>query len=297
MSVAFPRKPVFQGRLWAVVAVLIAILSVQAGAAFAKQLFPRIGAEGTTALRQLFATLALLVVFRPWQGLPDRAHWRVLALYGALLGVMNLTFYMGIARVPLGVGVAIEFLGPLSVAIFNSRRWSDAVWVACAIGGLAILLLAKGEMAGRLDLIGCFWCLVAGVCWGSYILVGQNVSHRVEGGKAVAIGMAVSTVFTLPVGMVAAGASMWSAAVLPVGAFVGVLSSAIPYTLEMLALKHIPAKTFGLMMSLEPAVAALLALVILSERLTVWQWLAVGLVILASAGSSLTARQGVPAQA
>lgn len=291
MSFGLPRRSL------AVVAVLISILSVQAGASFSKHLFPVIGAEGTTALRQLFATLSLLLVFQPWRGIPDRKHWRVLALYGGLLGVMNLSFYLGIARVPLGVGVAIEFLGPLVVAIFTSRRWSDAVWVACAVAGLAILLLAKGEMAGRLDPIGCAWCLVAAVCWGSYILVGQKVSGRVAGGQAVAIGMAVSTLFTLPVGMVYAGPSLWSVNILPWGVLVGILSSAIPYTLEMLALKHIPAKTFSLMMSLEPAVAALMAFLIIGERLTLWQWLAVGLVILASAGSSLTARQGNAATA
>lgn len=291
MSFVLPRKSL------AIVAVLISILSVQAGASFSKHLFPVIGAEGTTALRQLFATLVLLVIFRPWQGLPDRGHWRILAIYGGLLGVMNLSFYLGIARVPLGVGVAIEFLGPLAVAIFTSRKWSDALWVACAIGGLVILLTAKGDVAGRLDPVGCVWCLVAAVCWGSYILVGQKVSNRVAGGKAVAIGMAVSTLFTLPIGMACAGVSLWSANILPWGVLVGILSSAIPYTLEMLALKHVPAKTFSLMMSLEPAVAAVLAFVILGERLTAWQWLAVGLVILASAGSSLTARQGVPATA
>jgi inner membrane transporter RhtA len=291
MSFIFPRKTL------AIVAVLISILSVQAGAAFSKHLFPVIGAEGTTALRQVFATLILLLLFRPWRGAPDRGHLRLLALYGGLLGVMNLSFYLGIARIPLGVGVAIEFLGPLSVAIFTSRRWSDALWVACAIAGLAILLLAKGDLAGRLDPIGCLWCLIAAVCWGSYIIVGQKVSGQVEGGKAVAIGMAISTLFTLPVGMAFAGPALWSPAILPWGLAVGILSSAIPYTLEMLALKHIPAKTFSLMMSLEPAAAALLAFVILGERLTAWQWLAVGLVILASAGSSLTARQGVSATA
>ncbi len=291
MPVKLPRQTL------ATIAVLISILSVQAGASFSKHLFPIIGAEGATALRQLFATLILLVLFRPWRGLADRQHWPILVLYGGLLGVMNLSFYLGIARVPLGVGVAIEFLGPLAVAILTSRRWSDGVWVACAVAGLAILLLAKGELSAALDLVGCAWCLVAAACWGAYIIVSQKVSGRVDGGKAVAIGMAVSTTFTLPVGMVFAGAAMWAPNMLLWGTFVGVLSSAIPYTLEMLALKHMPAKTFSLMMSLEPAAAALLAFVILAERLTPWQWLAIGLVILASAGSSLTARQGVSATA
>jgi inner membrane transporter RhtA len=210
---------------------------------------------------------------------------------------MNLSFYLGIARVPLGIGVAIEFLGPLAVAIFTSRRWADALWVACTVAGMSILLFSKGDLSGGLDPLGCIWCLVAAVCWGSYIIVGQKVSGRVDGGKAVAIGMTISTLFTLPVGMVFAGATIWRPDILMWGAAVGLLSGAIPFTFEMLALKHLPAKTFSLMMSLEPAAAALLGLVILGERLTSWQWLAIGLVILASAGSSLTARQGVPATA
>ena len=274
----------------AVIAILISILSVQAGASFSKHLFPLIGAEGTTALRQLFSSLVLLVLFQPWKGLPDRKHWFIVCLYGAILGVMNLTFYMGIARVPLGIGVAIEFLGPLAVAIMGSRRPSDFIWVACALAGLLVLLPWNGT-GQTIDMVGALWCLVAGVCWGVYIIVGQKVSDRVHGGKAVAIGMTFSTLFTLPIGMVVAGASMWSSAILPWGIGVAILSSAIPYSLEMMALKHMPAKTFGLMMSLEPAAAAFLAFLIIGEKLTPLQWLAIALVIIASAGSSLTAKR------
>ncbi len=275
-----------------VVAVLISILSVQAGASFGKHLFPVIGAEGTTALRQVFSTLVLLLFFQPWRGGPERKHWGIVALYGVILGVMNLTFYMGIARVPLGIGVAIEFLGPLAVAIFSSRRLSDFIWVGCALAGLVILLPWNG-VGQALDMTGVFWCLIAGVCWGAYIIVGQKVSDRVHGGKAVALGMLISTLLTLPIGMAHAGAMLWSPQVLPWGIAVAILSSAIPYSFEMMALKHIPAKTFSLMMSLEPAAAALLAFVILAEKLTLMQWLAIGLVIVASAGSSLTTRRAV----
>lgn len=277
-------------RTLSVAAVLIAILSVQAGASFGKYLFPVIGAEGATALRQTFATLVLLVLFQPWREVPPKRDWPLLALYGSILGTMNLTFYLGIERVPLGVGVAIEFLGPLAVAIFSSRRLSDFLWVGCAVAGLLILLPWQGS-GHALDPTGVVYCLIAGVCWGSYILVSQKVGDRVHGGKAVAIGMAISTLFTLPIGIAHAGAELWSLQVLPWGIAVAVLSSAIPYTCEMLALKHIPAKSFGLMMSLEPAVAALLAFVILAEKLTAMQWLAVGLVIAASAGSSLMTRR------
>ncbi len=283
-------------KLLAIIAILISIVSVQAGASFSKHLFPIIGAEGTTALRQLFATIVLLAWFRPWTGGPERKHWGIVVLYGAILGVMNLTFYMAIARIPLGIGVALEFIGPLAVAILASRRWSDFVWVACAVAGLALLLPLRAGMTA-LDPIGVAWALVAALCWGVYIIVGQKVSDRVHGGKAVALGMLFSTVFTLPIGMVHAGAGLWSWSVLPWGLGIAVLSSAIPYSFEMMALKHIPAKTFGLMMSLEPAVGALLGLVILSEHLSLWQWLAIGLVIVASAGSSLTAKRAAEAVA
>ena len=277
-------------RLLAVVMVLASIVSVQLGGSFAKFIFPAVGAEGTTALRQLFSTLILLAIFRPWSGGPGRRDWGLVALYGGLLGVMNLTFYLCIARIPLGIAVAIEFTGPLAVAILSSRKWIDAVWVACAVGGLALLLPWHGG-AGHLDPIGVIWGLVAGTCWGLYIIVSQKITDRVHGGKAVAVGMAVSCLLTVPIGIAHAGLGLLAWPVLPIGIAVAVLSSAIPYSFEMMALKHLPAKTFSLMMSLEPAAAALLGLLILNEQLRVLQWLAIGLVIVASAGSSLTARR------
>lgn len=282
-------------KLWAIIAVLIAIVSVQLGATLSKHVFPLVGSEGTTALRQFFATVSLLIVFQPWRGGPERKHWPVLGLYGAILGVMNLVFYASIARIPLGIAVALEFSGPLTVAILGSRKWSDFIWVACAVGGLLVLLPWQGlggEGSTALDLLGVVYALIAGVLWGLYIIVGQKVGDRVHGGKAVALGMAFSTIFTVPIGVAFAGASLLSPAILLYGVGIGILASAIPYALEMIALKAMPAKTFGLMMSLEPAVAALLGLVILHELLTPLQWLAVALVIIASAGSSLTASRG-----
>ncbi|MGZ3298519.1 MAG: EamA family transporter, partial [Asticcacaulis sp.] len=277
-------------RLLPVLAVLASILSVQVGASFSKQLFPVIGAEGTTALRQGFAAVILLILFRPWQAAPARQHWGLIALYSALLGVMNLTFYLAIARLPLGIGVALEFIGPLTVAVLSSRRAIDFVWVVCAVSGL-LILLPWHQGAGPIDLIGVAFALVAAACWGGYIIIGQRVSQRVDGAKAVAIGMALTTLFTVPLGVWSAGAAMASPKVLMWGVAVAVLSSAIPYSCEMWALKRLPARTFSLMMSLEPAVAALMGFLILAEHLSLWQWLAIGLVIAASAGSSLTSRQ------
>jgi len=284
LSARIPERPL------AVAAVLTSVLSVQFGATLSEHLFPVIGVEGTTACRQGFSAIALLLLFRPWQAMPARQHWPIIVLYGVLLGVMNLTFYCAIARLPLGIAVALEFTGPLTVAVISSRKWIDFLWVVCAVAGLAILVPLHGG-AGHIDPLGVGFALIAATCWGAYILVGQKISLRMDGGKAVALGMTVSTLLTVPLGMVRAGAALWSLPVLLMGAGAAIVSSAIPYSCEMWALKRIPAKTFSLMMSLEPAAGALMGLLLLHEHLRGLQWLAIALVIAASAGSSLTAKQ------
>ncbi len=286
MSSKIPERPL------AVAAVLTAVFSVQFGATLSEHLFPVIGVEGTTACRQAFSAIALLLLFRPWAAMPDQKHWPIIALYGGLLGVMNLTFYFAIARLPLGIAVAIEFTGPLTVAVISSRKGIDFLWVACAVAGLAILLPWHGG-AGRIDPIGIVFALIAAACWGAYIVVGQKISLRMDGGKAVALGMVVSSLFTVPLGVFHAGAALWSLPVLAMGAAAAIVSSAIPYSAEMWALKRLPAKTFSLMMSLEPAAGAVMGFLLLREHLSLMQWLAIGLVIAASAGSSLTAKRAV----
>ena len=278
-----PERPL------AVAAVLTSVFSVQFGATLSEHLFPVIGVEGTTACRQAFSAIILLLLFRPWQAMPGRKHWPIIALYGVLLGVMNLTFYCAIARLPLGIAVALEFTGPLTVAVLSSRKWIDFLWVACAVAGLAILVPLHGG-AGHIDPLGVGFALIAATCWGAYILVGQKISLRVDGGKAVALGMTVSTLLTVPLGVVRAGAALWAWPILLMGAGAAIVSSAIPYSCEMWALKRIPAKTFSLMMSLEPAAGALMGLWLLHEHLRGLQWLAIALVIAASAGSSLTSK-------
>ncbi len=286
MSSKIPERPL------AVAAVLTAVFSVQFGATLSEHLFPVIGVEGTTACRQAFSAIALLLLFRPWAAMPDQKHWPIIALYGGLLGVMNLTFYFAIARLPLGIAVAIEFTGPLTVAVISSRKGIDFLWVACAVAGLAILLPWHGG-AGRIDPIGIVFALIAAACWGAYIVVGQKISLRMDGGKAVALGMVVSSLFTVPLGVFHAGVALWSWPVLAMGAVAAIVSSAIPYSAEMWALKRLPAKTFSLMMSLEPAAGAVMGFLLLREHLSLMQWLAIGLVIAASAGSSLTAKRAV----
>ncbi len=283
ISAKIPERPL------AIAAVLTAIFSVQFGATLSEHLFPVVGVEGTTAMRQGFSAVVLLALFRPWRGLPERKHWPLIALYGVLLGVMNFSFYLAIARLPLGIAVALEFSGPLTVAVISSRKWIDFVWVACAVTGLLILLPLHGGV-GRIDPWGVVFALVAALCWGAYIIVGQKISLRVDGTKAVALGMTVSSLLIVPIGVVHAGAALFAPMTLLWGLGAAMVSSAIPYSCEMWALKRVPAKTFSLMMSLEPAAGALMGFLLLGEHLTPLQWLAIGLVIAASAGSSLTAR-------
>ncbi|WP_245504729.1 EamA family transporter [Aquabacter spiritensis] len=274
----------------ALVGVVVAMASIQTGAAIGKSLFPAVGPAGATTLRLVFASLILAVVWRPWRHLPPRGAWRAILLYGAALGGMNLLFYMSLARIPLGVAVALEFTGPLAVAVAGSRRLLDWLFVAMAVVGVALLLPFHGA-AEDLDLIGAGYALAAGACWAVYILFGQKSGAQVHGGAAAALGMIIASCVALPVGIAQAGADLLSWSLVPVALAVAVLSSALPYSLEMLALKRLPTQTFSILMSGEPALGALSGLIILGEHLTVSQWLAIGLVVAASAGSSLSAQR------
>lgn len=279
----------------AVVSVLLAMLTIQSGASIAKQLFPLIGPEGTTALRLGFSALVLWLVFRPWRSLPtNRRDWNAIVTYGLCLGGMNILFYLAIARIPLGIGVALEFTGPLAVALFLSRRKRDLIWVACAIAGI-LLLLPDMRGTDALDPIGVLLALGAGACWAGYILFGKRTNAQASGGITVALGMTVAAAFLVPIGAVSQGMALLSWEVLPLGLLVGILSSALPYTLEMVALRNMTSQNFSVFMSMEPAIAALAGFVILAELLTLWQWLAIGLVIVASLGSSLTSSGAKPA--
>jgi inner membrane transporter RhtA len=271
------------------------MVSIQTGASLAKHLFPIVGPQGSAALRLFFASLILLLVWRPWSRPPARKQWGSIWLYGLSLGGMNLLFYLALAHIPLGIAVAFEFCGPLAVALFASRRAADFLWVACALGGL-VLLLPLGVATAALDLWGIAFALAAGACWALYIIFGRRVGASVHGGTATSLGMSVAALVTMPVGIVHSGLGLLSWDVLPTGVGVAILSSAFPYSLEMVALKKLPAHTFGILMSLEPAVAAISGLLFLSEKLSALQWVALGLIILASAGSaaSVTAPEPQP---
>lgn len=277
--------------LLAVVSVILAMLTIQSGASIAKQLFPLVGPEGTTALRLGFSALVLWLVFRPWRSLPcGRRDWLAILTYGICLGGMNILFYLAIARIPLGIGVALEFTGPLAVALFSSRRKRDLIWVACAVAGI-LLLLPDMRGVDALDPVGVMLALGAGACWAGYILFGKKTNTQSSGGITVALGMTVAAAFLVPIGAISQGMALLSWQVIPLGFLVGILSSAIPYSLEMVALRHMSSQNFSVFMSLEPAIAALMGFMLLAELLSVWQWLAIGLIIIASLGSSLTSTQ------
>lgn len=277
-----------------VAALVTGMVSLQSGATFAKSLFPAVGASGTSALRVGFSALILVAVWRPWRrSLPAReAGW--IALYGTALGLMNLLFYLALARLPLGPAVAIEFVGPLAVALIASRRRSDFLWIGVAVAGLALLLPISGQ--DGLDPIGILLDLGAALCWALYILFGQRAG-RIDGGQAVSLGMFTAAIVVAPFGLSEAGPALLNPGILAAGLGVAVMSSALPYSLEMFALRRLDRKSFGVLMSLEPAVAACAGLVLLGERISPIQWLAIGLVIAASVGITVSTRRTAPTAA
>mgnify|MGYP000435046643 FL=1 len=271
-------------------AVLGSVTALGVGTSWAKQaLFPVVGAQGTTAVRVGLSALLMLMLWRPWRWRLTRADAQAVALYGAALGAMNLMFYLSLQTLPFGLAVAIEFAGPLAVAIWSSRRAVDFVWVALAIVGLA-LLLPLGLSGSTLDPLGVLYAVGAAVFWALYIVFGKRAGH-LHAGQSVSLGLLVAALVVVPVGVAHAGAALLSPSVLLVGVAVAAISSALPISLEMMALKRLPKEAFGIMISMEPAVAALLALALLGERLDTVQWLAIGCIVAASMGSAATARR------
>ncbi|KAB8042364.1 EamA family transporter [Janthinobacterium aquaticum] len=271
-------------------AILGSVTCLGLGTSWAKHtLFPLVGAAGTSAVRVGFSALLLLAFWRPWRWALSARDARTVALYGAALGAMNLCFYLSLQTIPFGVAVAIEFAGPLAVALLASRRALDFVWVLLAAGGLG-LLLPLGHDVSTLDPGGVAFALAAAVFWATYIVFGKRASH-LHAGHSVALGLAMAALVVVPVGVAQAGSALLSPAVLLVGLGVALVSSALPISLEMVALKRLPPQAFGIMSSMEPAVAALLALVLLDERLDLVQWLAIALIMAASMGSSWMAQR------
>jgi inner membrane transporter RhtA len=264
------------------------MLSIQSGASLAKSLFPLVGAPGVTALRIALGTLILVVIFKPWRLRFKKEQRLPLLLYGLALGAMNYMFYLSIQTIPLGIAVALEFTGPLAVALFSSRRPVDFIWVVLAVLGLWFLL-PLGQSVAQIDLTGAALALGAGACWAVYILTGQRAGEE-HGPATVALGSLIAAIIFVPLGMAQATESIWQWSILPVGLAVAILSTALPYSLEMIALTRLPTRIFGTLMSMEPALAAISGMVFLGETLTFTQTLALCSIIAASMGSTLTMR-------
>lgn len=266
----------------ALLSLLVAMLSFQVGASVAVQLIPAVGAPGTTALRLGLTVLVLGLLQRPWRTVPSRQAVPVLLAYGVALGTMNFVFYQSLRTIPLGVAVGLEFTGPLTVALLASRRRLDFLWVVFAAVGLACLLPFTG--AAALDLRGVLFALAAGVCWALYIVFGKKAGHA-HGAAASTWGLLIAAVLIVPIGAVDAGRALLAPNILRLGFAVAMLSSALPYTLEMVALRTLSTKTYGTLMSAEPAIAALSGLLLLGQHLSTRQWVGIAFVMVASVGT------------
>jgi inner membrane transporter RhtA len=274
---------------------MISLITLCAGTSLAKGLFPFVGAEGTTTYRLVFSTLLLMAFWRPWRRAWTWADVPILVLFGATLGLMNLLFYSAIKTVPFGLAIALEFTGPLAVALWSSKKPLDFVWIVLAVAGMGLILplgntMGAGLQTSAIDPVGIAYALGAGACWAVYIVVGQGVADRI-GAFATPMGMLVAALLVTPVGISVAGSSLLNPEWMLAGLGIALLSSAIPYSLEMYSLKHLPKQTFSILLSLEPAVGAFAGWLVLSEQLNTQQLGAIGLIMVASMGSAMTAGQ------
>ncbi|MCW3012053.1 MAG: EamA family transporter [Solirubrobacterales bacterium] len=274
-------RPLPTDRVPPVALVLTGIGSVQFGAALATTLFDDLGAAGTTLLRLVFAAAILVAVWRPRPRAYTPAQLRLAALFGLVLGAMNLTFYLALDRLPLGVAVTIEFVGPLGVAVATSRRRADLGWAALAALGIVLLADPGG---GSIDPVGLVLILLAAACWAAYILLSQRAGPSFEGGRGLALAMVVAVLVPLVPGVLEGGSALFDPHLLLLAAGVGLLSSVIPYSLEFEALRRMPTSVFGVLMSLEPGVAALAGFLVLGQALGARELLAIALVVAASLG-------------
>jgi inner membrane transporter RhtA len=264
-------------------------VSVQFGAAVATKLFTRVGPVGAVTLRLVLAAAILLAGRAAGRsmGRAGRRDWAVAVAFGVVLAAMNLTFYESIDRIPLGVAVTIEFSGPLALALAGSRRWSDGLWAAGAGAGVALLATGVGQ---HLDPLGVGLALLAGLFWACYILLSKETGRRFESLDGLTVAMSAGGVVLLPFGLVAGGSAMLHPSVLAIGFGVAVLSSVIPYSLELLALRRVSSRAFGVMMSLDPALATAAGFLVLGQHLTAREWAALALVVGANLGNTLSTR-------
>ncbi|MFK0096757.1 EamA family transporter [Streptomyces sp. NPDC091040] len=286
-----PERPGGRRAALAPVALVVAgALSVQFGAAIAVLLMPRAGALGVVTLRLAAAALVLLVVCRPKLRGHSRADWGTVVAFGIAMGGMNTLFYQAADRIPLGAAVTLEVLGPLALSVIASRRLVNVVWAALALGGVVLL---SGGGFDRLDPVGAAYALGAGVMWAAYIVFSARTGRRFPQADGLALAMVVAALLSLPLGIMDAGSRLLVPTTLGLGAAVALLSSVLPYTLELIALRRLPAPTFAILMSLEPAIAAMAGFLILHQALSVTDALAIALVIGASMGAVRSQVRGV----
>jgi inner membrane transporter RhtA len=269
-----------------IAALLVAMVCFQLGAALAKELFPIVGAGGTAALRLAIASIILLAVWRPWHLRFTKQQLLTVVVYGVAMGWMNFFFYLALSHIPLGITMALEFTGPLGVALFASRRPRDFLWILLASLGL-MALLPLGLGGAPLSAVGVAYALSAGACWALYIVFGRKAGTA-HGGQITSLGTVIGACVIVPIGVAHSGPQLFAPVILPLAFGVAVLSSALPYSLEMFAMPRIPTRTFGVLMSLNPALGALAGLIFLGEGLTLLQWTAIASIVAASAGSAAT---------
>ena len=271
-------------------ALILSIISLCVGTSFAKGLFESLGPIGTTTLRLVFSTCFMWLFWRPWRLALTRSDLASIIPYGICMVGMGSFFYMAIDKLPLGIAIAIQFSGPLTVAVLSSRSRYDFLWVLFALGGLYLLLWPStdGDELFNLDLAGIVFALIGGTFWAGYILVGQR-ARMVHPGLITSYGFATASLIILPIGIITAGPAIFNPNILLYGLGIALLSSAIPFTLEIFSLRILPLKTFSIMVSLEPAVGALTGIIILNETLELREWFAVLLIVFAAIGTTATA--------
>jgi inner membrane transporter RhtA len=269
-------------RIHPILLVIIGMLSVQWGAALAKSLFAKFGAITVVFWRVALAAIMLLIIVRPALRALSRQQWQTSIIFGIVLVSMNVTYYLSLQRLPLGLCVTIEFVGPLAVAVWHSHRALDFVWVLLAALGITLL----NPFSGNVDTIGFILALIAGACWGLYIILGEKLGSATPGALGLTIAMSIGSLLLVPVKIIDAPQWLNILPALPFAAAVALLSSVIPYSFEIEALRRMPTKIFGILMSMEPACAAVVGFLVLGERLTLWQCLAIAAIMMASFGSA-----------
>ena len=280
-----------QGRVYAAGLVLGAATSIPIGAAIASTLFDEVGPAGIVFLRLLFAAALLLALWRsPLRG-HSAAAWRLIITFGVVVAGMNLAFYLAIDRIPLGIVTALAFTGPLAIAVWSSRKAGDIVWVVLAAAGVILLSPGIGQSVETLGLV---FALIAGAFWAAYVLTSEKVGQAFEGGHGLALAMMIGAVVMLAPGVAAGGTALLRPEVLAVGIVVALLSTALPYSLELEALRRVPSGTYGVLLSMQPATAVVVGFIGLNQDLTATELAAVSLIVVASAGALNNARAPAP---